>query len=270
MKSKTNEYIAMFKMKLIEGFQYRAAALAGVATQFFFGILFLMIYYAYYSFSPDQPISFDEMVSYVWLQQAFLAMAMMWWQDNELLESITSGHVAYEFCRPYSLYEFWYARLLATRISSTLLRCGPILTITFFLPSPWNMKPPGSLASFFLFLASLCMGMLLATAVSMFIYISTFLTLSSSGSRMVISSLAEFFCGHVVPIPLLPATLQTVCYALPFAYSADIPFRIYSGNIPPMQALAGIGIQTVWVVVLFTIGRLCIGKISRRVVIQGG
>ncbi|MDR2933316.1 MAG: ABC-2 family transporter protein [Oscillospiraceae bacterium] len=268
---KDNEYLAMFKMKLIEGFQYRAAALAGIATQFFFGFMFLMIYYAFYQGSAEaQPMTFAELASYNWLRQAFLAAFVMWSQDNELLESITSGHVAYEFCRPYRLYELWYSRLMAQRLAAVLMRCLPIIAIASLLPAPWRLNPPDSALSLFLFIISISLGVLIATGVSMFVYIFTFLTMSPSGVRLVIVTMTEFLSGSILPAPLMPPMLQKVLYALPFVYTADMPFRVYSGHIAPREAFMNIGVQILWVVILFAVGKWCFYKIARRVVIQGG
>ena len=41
-------YSSYFKLKFITGLQYRAAALAGIATQFFFGFVFISVYIACY------------------------------------------------------------------------------------------------------------------------------------------------------------------------------------------------------------------------------
>ena len=58
---------ARFRMLL----QYRAAALAGLWTQIFFGLVLLMIYEAFYrSTMLRQPMTFAEIVTYVWLGQA--------------------------------------------------------------------------------------------------------------------------------------------------------------------------------------------------------
>ena len=101
-------YLAIFRMRLIAGLQYRAAAWAGVATQFFWGFMYIMIYQAFYASSQTQPpMAWPQLVSYMWLPQAFLAIIMLWWQDGDLLAGISSGQVAYELCRPYNLFIFW-------------------------------------------------------------------------------------------------------------------------------------------------------------------
>ena len=55
--------------------QYRAAAWAGTGTRLFWGIIRLMIFEAFYrSSTAEQPISLPEVVTYIWLGQAFLTL----------------------------------------------------------------------------------------------------------------------------------------------------------------------------------------------------
>ena len=82
--------------------------------------------------------------------------------------------------------------------------------------------------------------------------------------------IGEFFAGKIIPIPLMPAWLQTVASALPFRWTADFPFRVYSGHIPADEALLGLFAQSGWLIVIVWLGKVALGKALRRVVIQGG
>ncbi len=264
-------YLSVFKMRLINGLQYRTAALAGIATQFFWGFMYVMIYQAFYNHSAgNQPISLGQLVSYVWLQQAFLAFIMLWYRDNEIFNLITSGNIAYELCRPCGLYGFWFAKLIAQRLSGAMLRCFPILIVAFLLPKPYNLSLPTDYLAFGLFVVTLLLGLLVLVAISMFIYISVFVTMSPTGSLLLMSVLGEFFAGMVIPIPLMPGWLQKIAYMLPFRLAADLPFRIYSGNIMTKEAFTGIMAQIVWLIGLILLGKIALKKALRRVVIQGG
>ena len=266
-----NAYFSIFKMRLIAGMQYRAAAWAGVATQFFWGFMYIMIYQAFYaSGGSEPPMPWPQLVCYMWLQQAFLAIIMLWWQDNDLLTGIAEGHVAYELCRPYDLYKFWFARLLALRLSTVLMRCIPILTITFFLPEPYRMSLPAGPAAAALFLLSLALSLFLVASISMFIYILTFITLSPVGARTIVGVASEFLQGSIIPIPLMPEAMQRVLNFFPFRYAADLPFRLYSGNIAGADALFQVGIQLIWTVILLFLGNIAFKRVLKRVVIQGG
>ncbi|ULL13961.1 ABC transporter permease [Paenibacillus sp. H1-7] len=266
-----NAYLSVWKLRFINGLQYRAAALAGMATQLFFGFIFIMIFIAFYSQSTVQPpISLQELVAYIWLQQVFLAFVMLWFRDNEIFQLITSGNIAYELCRPCDIYPFWYSKLLAQRLSSAILRCFPILIVAFLLPHPYRLTLPPSLSTLALFLVTLMLGLLVVVSISMLIYISVFWTMSPTGSILMIAIAGEFFAGMVIPVPLMPQWMQTITYALPFRWTTDFPFRVYSGQIPQTEALWGILIQLAWLAVLVGFGRWWLRKALRQVVVQGG
>lgn len=189
-------YTSIWRLRFINGMQYRAAALAGMATQLFFGFVFIMIFTAFYSnSSTSMPISLDNLITYIWLQQVFLSFIMLWFRDQELFAMITSGNIAYELCRPMDLYPSWYAKLLAQRVASATLRCFPILTIIFLLPEPYRMSLPPTFIAFALFIGSLLLGLLLVVSISMLIYISVFWTMSPVGSILMIAVAGEFLRG---------------------------------------------------------------------------
>lgn len=264
-------YYSLFKMRLLQGIQYRIAAMAGISTQFFWGFMYIMIYQAFYSSTTAiQPISFRELIQVLWLQQSFLVIIMLWFRDSELMNHITSGSIAYELCRPLDLYSFWYAKLIAQRLSGALLRCFPILIVACLLPYPYNFSLPPSLISFVLFFITLTLGLILIVAISMLIYISIFYTMSPTGSLLIFGVFGEFFSGLIIPIPLMPDVLKKLVYLLPFRYASDLPFRIYAGNIGIQEALLSIVVQFAWIIALVLIGRFWIGKALKRVTVQGG
>lgn len=264
-------YYSLFKMRLIKGLQYRAAALAGISTQFFWGFINIMIFQAFYSStSKVQPISLRELIQVIWLQQSFLVFIMLWFRDNEILDLIESGNIAYELCRPADLYSFWYAKLIAQRLSGALLRCFPIIIVASLLPYPYNFSFPPSFTAFILFLITLTLGLILNVAISMLIYVSTFYTLSSTGSLLIFGVFGEFFSGLVIPVPLMPEVLKKIVYLLPFRYTSDLPFRIYAGNIGSSEASISIAVQLLWILIIITAGRLWMNKALKRVIVQGG
>lgn len=266
-----NAYYELFKMQLLKGLQYRVAAFAGVLTQFFWGFMYIMIYEAFYkSTSIAQPISLRELIEVLWLQQGFLVFIMLWYRDNELLNLITSGNIAYELCRPSDLFSLWYAKLIAQRLAGAFLRCFPIIIIASFLPYPYNFSHPYSPLAFMLFLITLTLGLVLVVAISMLIYISVFYTLSPIGSLLIFGVLGEFFSGLIIPVPLMPNKLKELVYILPFRYTSDLPFRIYVGNIGIKEAVISIGVQVFWIALLIILGRFWMKKALKRVVIQGG
>lgn len=264
-------YFSVLKLRLMNGMQYRVAALAGIATQFFWGFIFIMVFEAFYSNGmQNPPMSLKQLITYLWLQQAFLVFVMLWLRDMELFNLITSGNIAYELCRPCGLYGFWYAKLLAQRLSGALLRCFPILIIVALLPEPYKLVLPPDFVTMCLFIVTLILGLLVLVSISMFIYISVFFTMSPVGSLLMIGTVGEFMAGLIIPVPLMPEWLQQVVYLLPFRLAADLPFRVYTGHIAQYEAVRGILMQLGWLFILIWLGNIALKKALRRVVVQGG
>jgi ABC-2 type transport system permease protein len=255
--------------------QYRAAAVAGLWTQIFFGLVLLMIYEAFYgSTTVRPPMTFAEVVSYVWLGQALLAM-LPWNADAELRAMVRSGAIGYELCRPIDLYALWYARALAWRTAPTILRSVPMCVFaTLLLPliglDEWRLAAPPSSAAGLAFAATLVGTLLLGCALTTLINISLLWTISGDGAVVLMTTLVTFLSGMVVPLPLFPDWAQPLVQALPFAGLVDLPFRVFTGHIPAAAVVSVLQHQIFWTIALVLFGRWLLSHGIRRVVVQGG
>lgn len=265
------KYFAFFRMRLVTGLQYRAAAAAGLVTQFVWGAMEILLYRAFYESNPGAfPMEFEALSSYIWLRQAFLVMCMMWVFENDIFQTITDGGVVYELCRPLDLYTMWFVRTLSNRASKAALRFLPILIFAAFLPKPYGMSAPVSIEHFFCFIVSFFLSFLNVSAFTMLIYISAFYTLQTTGIKVLCASLTEFLAGDTIPLPFLPDGMRRVVELLPFASMQNVPFRIYGGDLGGSEMYARILLQLFWCVVMIGAGKLLTRNALRRVVVQGG
>jgi len=264
------QYYSFLRLSIVKGLQYKTAAIAGILTQFCFGFLFIMIFEAFYTHQPTQPISLNQIIQMVWLQQSFLVFIMLWHRDSELYNMITTGNICYELCRPTNLYHHWYARLLGQRLSGAFLRCLPILLAALLMPEPYKLHLPVSLTAMMLFIVTMILALIIIVGLSMLIYISIFYTLSPAGSFLLMAVFGEFFAGLTIPIPLMPLWLQRICNLLPFRYASDLPFRIYNGHIGTEEALISIIIQLFWIIIIIGGGKIWMGRSLKKVIVMGG
>ena len=264
-------YITYFKLKFISGLQYRQAAYAGIATQFFFGIVYIMVYMAFYaSGGKDIPMTLSQIITYLWLEQGFLALVNQFTRDKELFKLVKEGGLAYELVRPKNLYFMWYFKILGQRLAALTLRVFPLLLVTIFLPEPYNLSAPHSINCFILFIISLGLGALLVTALTVLYPIITLTTLDENGTVNIVITISDILSGLVVPIPFFPLFLQKISSVLPFQYISDLPFRIYVGNISISNGIYGIVIQFIWLIIITLLGVVLLSKSMKRVVVQGG
>ncbi|MDF2609974.1 MAG: transporter permease [Lachnospiraceae bacterium] len=265
------KYRSFFRLRFEMGLQYRAAALAGVVTQFTWGFMEILVYGAFYKADASLfPMTLTALGSYIWLQQAFLAFFMAWFMEEEIFEAIIDGNIAYELCRPISIYSMWFTRSVANRLSRAVLRCFPILLVAAFLPKPFGLTAPGNLATFVLFVLTMLLGLLVTVAFCMLVYVLTFFTVSPQGLRILFVSSVEFFSGAVIPLPFFPDKIRSIMELLPFASMQNVPLRVYSEDLAGTAIGKAIILQVIWLFVLVGLGKLLCSIAVRRVTLQGG
>lgn len=265
------KYLAFFRLRFAMGLQYRAAAAAGVVTQFVWGGMEVLVFCAFYRADADSfPMTLQATCSYIWLQQAFLALFMAWLMENEIFDCIKNGNVSYEMCRPMDIYTMWFTRSTANRISKAVLRCMPILLAAGFIPAPYGMALPDSPKAASLFLLGMILGLLVVVAFCMLVYAITFFTISPEGVRMVAISAVELLAGSIIPIPFFPGPVRKVLELLPFASMQNVPLRIYSGDLTGGAAGQALVLQVFWLAVLVFLGKLLMGMAEKKITVQGG
>jgi ABC-2 type transport system permease protein len=265
----------MLSARFRERLQYRAAALAGAGTQVFWGLIKMMILAAFYAGgTAPPPIGFDQVVVYVWLGQAFLGM-LPWNHDRELEATIRSGQVAYELVRPADLYALWYARTVALRAATALLRSVPLLLFAgpLLARTPlaaWALPAPVSLEAGLWFALAMASALALGCAMTTLVHVGLLFTLSGTGFAYLLPALVTIGSGMVLPLPLFPDWAQPLIEAQPFRGLCDTPFRIYAGHIPASAAPGAILHALGWTALLVASGRGLLALGTRRLVVQGG
>ena len=247
--------------------QYRGAVLGGLICQVFFGIVLVAIYRALYAGKP-QPIPLSHVTTYVWLQQSFFRMLLA--TDPELQDKIRTGAIAYDLCRPLHLYGYYYARILAQKLTGSVLRAPPMLVIAALLPEGWGICLPASVPALLLSLLALLLGLLCVSALENITMAFTMRTLDPRGVQAMLNLLMMTLSGNILPLTLFPDSWQKIITLLPYAQLLDAPIRLYTGDTPVSEAARILLIQGAWIAVLTALGVWLWDRHQRRIVLQGG
>lgn len=247
--------------------QYRAAAAAGFGTQLFWGLIRVMVFDAFYrSTTASQPLTRSQMITYVWLGQACFAL-LPWRVDPDVQAAIRSGSVAYEMVRPLDLYNLWLTRSLAQRVAPTILRAAPLVALALLF---LGMEPPPSWPSAGGFAVAMTGAVALSAAFGAILTISLLWTVAAEGIVRIAPTVVFLLSGMLIPLQFFPAWAQPVLTFLPFRDMVDVPYRVYMGQIPASMIGAVALHQAVWAVILVVLGRWCLSRGVRRLVVQGG
>ena len=275
MQAALRPYAAAFRARFLLLLQYRVAALAGFATQCWWGGIKIMVFAAFYETAVvAAPISLPNVITYVWLGQAFLAL-LPWVADPEVAMLIRTGGVGYDRLRPLDTYSYWYARTLGWIVARALPRAIlMLLAAGIVLPlvglEAWSWRPPSGVEAMVLFVPAFALMIMLAVAVLMLANVVVAASLNERGVNAVLTPLVVVFSGSLVPLDFFPDAMHPFLHLQPLAGLVDIPFRIYFADLHGTAALKGLALQAGWALVLIALGRAAMARMMRRLEMQGG
>lgn len=246
---------------------YRAAMMAGLFTNFFFGLFRVAILLALFGANEVvEGYTAEGLITYTGLTQAMLGfMQMFGWY--ELMTAVYSGDVSSDLLKPMGFFNFWVGRDLGQALVQLLLR-GVGFMLLFEIA--YDLSYPETAVQWLALIFSLALSWFLSFEWRFLINLSSFWSPQAKGIIRFGFMAALFFSGFLMPIGLLPEWVQRIAYATPFPYFLDVPVEIYLGILTGAELGQALLFQLIWVVVLYTLCRLVLNQAFRRLVILGG
>ena len=264
---------ALFRVRMAEGLQYRAAALSGMTISVFWALIECTVYSVFYRYGGGlvntNGMTLPMTMSYMWLAQGLWLLQFMS-IDGDILRKITNGDVGVELIRPIDLYWHWFAKSAAGKLGTGWMRSLLTLGVGLCVPAAIRLGPPASPAGLVLAAVSAGAAFLLCSSFGMLVTAIRLNITWGDGPTYMLMLLSGVLSGGYLPLRLWPDALQTFLRWQPFGGFADIPIQLYLGTTPVDGALPRIGLQLAWTAVFIGLGRLVMRRRLRTVIVQGG
>ena len=260
-------FYELIKLSFRLQFTYRTANLAGLATNFFFGLLRAAVLIALYGARTEVAgLSLPEAVTYTGLSQATIACLSFfgWW---EIMHSVYSGDIGSDLLKPMSYFAFWLARDLGRAIANLLLRS---LTIMFAYALVFDIALPHGVEEWLALGVALTLSMLLSFSWRFLVNLTAFWTPEARGVGRFAFGLSWFLSGFLMPLRFFPDWFVRLCNLTPFPSMVNTIIEVYLGVLTNPELLRALGMQLLWIVILFAAGQLVLRAGVRRLVVQGG
>ena len=259
-------YLTVFRLRALMETQYRAAALGGLVTQVFFGLVYIFLYTTLYA--GESPEMLRDTITYVWLQQMFFRM--MFSTDGELTNLIMNGGIAYMLVRPVDQHRFWVCRDVGGRLVGAMMRLIPMVAIQFLLPKELRISLPDGWLSLVQFGTSLLLGCVCLCELMSILDAINMKTLDKRGVSAILNLTMMTFSGNVIPLTLFPDSLQTLIRYQPFAQALDAPIRMYQSCASLPEWALNVAVQAGWILILRWVSRAMWQKRLDNMIVQGG
>lgn len=246
---------------------YRAATLAGLATNFFFGLLRASVLSALYGTRREVAgISLDGVITYTGLTQAVIAyLSFFGWY--EVMYSVYSGDVASDLLKPMNYFVFWLAQDLGQALANLLMR-GLTIMIAYLLFL--GITLPDRAEQWLALGVALALSWLVSFAWRFLINLVAFWTPNAFGMVRFGFILSWFLSGFLMPLRFFPGWFVRLAYLTPFPHTLNAIVQVYLGIVTGPALLGTLCGQLLWVLILVGAGQLVLRAGVRRLVIQGG
>jgi ABC-2 type transport system permease protein len=178
-----------------------------------------------------------------------LAMSWFAW---EFEQDIAQGNLSPRLLRPLHPIHYAAAANIAYKIVTSIGLAPILVLVAVTFHAHFDTRPEHLL----LFVPSAVLAGVLAFLYDWVVASSAFWITRSSQVSFVLGRVSFIFGGQIAPLSLLPGALGVIAYALPFGYMLGVPADILRGGVDPLRGLALVGVQTLWVVVMYAALRI--------------
>lgn len=246
---------------------YRAAAMAGLATNFFFGMLRAAVLVALYGARQEVAgISLAGAVTYTGLSQAVIGLLSMFsWY--EVMNSVYTGDIASDLLKPLNYFTFWLAQDLG-RAGAALLMRG--FTIMAAYAVVFGITTPDSGSQWLALGVAVVLSWLVSFSWRFLVNLSAFWTPNALGVGRFFFILSWFLSGFLMPLRYFPPWFVRLCYLTPFPHTVNTVVEVYLGVLSGPELIQALLGQFLWVAMLVVAGQFVLRAGVRRLVILGG
>lgn len=246
---------------------YRAAALAGLVTNLFFGLVRVAIFLALYGEREAVAgVDVPGVITYTGLTQALIAyLSLFSWYD--LMDSIHTGDIASDLLKPLGLFKFWLAQDLGRALVGLLLRG---LTFMLIYELFFDLTHPRGFSRWLGLGVAVVLSWLVSFSWRFLVNLAAFWTPNARGVGALTFVLSWFFSGFMMPLRFFPDWVVTISQLTPFPHMVNTVVEVYLGVLEGPELVRALAGQALWVAGLAVAGQLVLRRGVRRLVILGG
>lgn len=246
---------------------YRAATLAGLVTNLFFGILRASILVALYGTQTEvEGISVNAAITYAAMTQAVIGyLSLFSWFD--LMVTVYTGEVASDLLKPMSFVGFWMAKDLGRAIVQLIFR-GFTLMVGYALI--FDLIWPQGINQWIAVCATLVLSWMISFLWRFWVNLASFWTPNARGILRLFYILSWFFSGFLMPLRFFPDWIIRLSYLTPFPHMLNTVVEVYLGVLQGPELIEAIAFQLFWIILLLLVAQVTLRAGVRRLVILGG
>ncbi|MFF2483457.1 ABC transporter permease [Paenibacillus sp. NPDC058071] len=263
-------YGYLIKMRMLTALAYRFEVWVGMIGDTLMLAASVLIWKAAYNGeilgSGASVVGLDGMITYT-VVSVLLASVFSTDVQNTIYSQVREGNIALDFMRPLNLLGIYLSEDLGSMVSSLMNKAIPLVLMAALL---FGFPMPDSPLAALLFILSCMLSFMILWLMSAMVGLVAFWVAELGNLGMVKDAFVRVLSGSMVPLWFFPEGLQRVSEWLPFQYTYQLPLSVYIGMTKPAEAIRGMGIQLIWIVLLSLLLAWIWSRARGKVMVQGG
>lgn len=195
--------------------------------------------------------NYREMITYIIIGWLINFVTDNYGITDVVAKDIQTGMLSNYLVKPFSYLRYLIAMSFG-RISIAVFS-GVAMQAFFIYIFRHQMIAPSNFSSVAIIVMIVLIGYFVRLLISVFFGMIAFWTTDMSGLNSFFAILIRFLSGGYAPLNLLPSLFFSISMLFPFSYIVFFPTQLYLGKISQADGLKGIGVELVWLVILYAI-----------------
>jgi len=208
-----------------------------------------------------------EMLTYVLalnILRSFVFTGRGW----QLVGEISSGKISSYLIRPLSYHGYALALDMAQKTVHVIASFFEVGFLAWLVQG--ELFLPRDPATWLIFGAAVLLSSLIFFFLEFAISTFAFWTSESGGPLFCFELFLQFAAGAFFPLDVLPLGLRRVLEATPFPYMVYFPVRIFLEKVSTAEAVRMLGMEALWLAVVFTAAMTIWARGVRSYAAEGG
>lgn len=261
-----DKYLSVFKNSWQATFEYRVSTL----VRFFIGaIMIISVFYLWSDVFSDRVSLMgyekEEIVTY-YIIVGYLFSSIF--ASVPIAAEIRTGQLSNYITKPISYFLYQYSQTFAKRMLRLILGLPVVIGLfVVFRESVFIVTTP---SSYLFLLVTALFAINILFFIDIIIGMIEFWVMFSDSITMITDLMIFFLSGVIIPIVFLPGYIQVIANYLPFKYTGTFLIDSFLGRVETQEIFIGIGVQFLWIFVLYFIAKLIWGRGLKKYEAVGG
>ncbi len=262
-----SKYVSLFMAAVQRAIAYRNTTLLTLAVNLIWVVIPYFLWRSVFEANPEVgSFDWERMRTYILVAYG-VNILLTFRVEVRIIDAIRRGTIATELLRPIRYLGAHLAEATGAAFIDGLLSIPVVVVLGAFV---FHILPPASLVTFLLFIISVVLGFFIKFMISFITSLICFWTLNALGLLWARAAVNNILSGALIPLEFLPGVIQTIARWSPFQAIVHTPLAIYFGNLGGLELVQALGLQVLWIGILWLVARLIWWPGIRTLTVQGG